>query len=133
MTKTNHYLKVLAALVMLAALTALTMAAAAGPVEAAQKAKTTLTIKAEGVDLSGTVKSSNRDCLGERNIKLYKQKGSQQNPSADSQIGTDTSERQGKIGVWSTGNTGISGKFYVRTGSTPECTAATSETIVARR
>ncbi len=40
MTKTNHYLKVLAALVMLAALTALTMAAANNPAEATDKAKT---------------------------------------------------------------------------------------------
>lgn len=39
MTKTNHYLKVLAALVTLAALTALTMAMGTNPAEAAKKAK----------------------------------------------------------------------------------------------
>ncbi len=95
-------------------------------------AKTTLTIRAQGLDLSGTVQSSKGSCLGDRNVKLYKQKGKEQRPNTDTLIATDTSERQGNHGEWSTGNTGMSGKFYVRTGKVPGCTAATSKTIRAR-
>lgn len=94
-------------------------------------AKTTLTIKAQGLDLSGTVQSSKGSCLGDRNIKLYKQKGREQRPGADTLIATDTSERQGNRGEWSTGNTGMRGKFYVRTGKVPGCSGATSKTIRA--
>jgi hypothetical protein len=133
MTKTNHYLTTLAVLVTLAALTALTMVAAAGNAEAATKARTTLTIQAEGVDLSGKIKSTKLSCLGNRNVKVYKQIGAEQRPTTDPVIASDISERQGNIGVWSTGNTGREGKFYARTRGTLECTGATSTTIVARR
>lgn len=110
----------------------LAVLAAATPVSAAGAAKTTLTIKAEGLDLSGTVQSSRAKCLGNRNIKLYKQKGEEQRPRTDPLIATDTSERKGSRGVWSTGNTGMRGKFYVRTGKIPGCTGAASKTIRAR-
>lgn len=54
MTKTNHYLKVLAALVTLAALTALTMAMAADPADAKKKkkgpAKVAFALNADKVD-----------------------------------------------------------------------------------
>jgi len=111
---------------------ALALMALAGPASAAGPAKTTLTIKAQGLDLSGTVQSSRGSCLGDRNIKLYKQKGKEQRPGSDTLVATDTSERQGDHGEWSTGNTGMRGKFYVRTGKVPGCTAATSKTIRAR-
>ncbi len=110
----------------------LALMALAGPASAAEPAKTTLTIKAQGLDLSGTVQSSRGSCLGDRNIKLYKQKGKEQRPGSDTLVATDTSERQGDHGEWSTGNTGMRGKFYVRTGKVPGCTAATSKTIRAR-
>ncbi len=111
---------------------ALALMALAGPASAAGPAKTTLTIRAQGLDLSGTVQSSRGSCLGDRNIKLYKQKGKEQRPGSDTLVATDTSERQGDHGEWSTGNTGMRGKFYVRTGKVPGCTAATSKTIRAR-
>jgi hypothetical protein len=133
MTKTSHYLTALAVLMTLAALTALTMAMMPKNAGAATKARTTLTIQAEGIDLSGTVKSSKLSCLGNRNVKVYKQVGTAQNPKTDPIVASDTSERVGDHGVWSTGNTGISGKFYARTASTLACTGATSNTIVARR
>ena len=117
------------ALWFLAAVAVVTVAFAA-PAWAAP-AKTTLTIKAQGLDLSGTVQSSKGSCLGDRNIKLYKQKGKEQRPGSDTLIATDTSERQGNRGEWSTGNTGIRGKFYVRTGKVPGCTGAASKTIRA--
>jgi hypothetical protein len=133
MTKTNHYLTALAVLVTLAALSALSMAVAPSNADAATRAKTTLTIKAEGVDLSGTVESQRLSCLDERKVRVYKQVGAQQSPKTDPVIASDISERQGNIGVWSTGNTGLAGKFYARTGGTLECTGATSKTIIARR
>ena len=85
------------------------------------------------MDLSGKVKSPRLSCLGGRNIKLYKQVGQQQNRSVDKLIATDTSQRVGAHGEWSTGNTGIAGKFYVHTGRTTLCRAATSTTIRASR
>lgn len=133
MTKTNNYLTTLAVLIALAALTAVAMAATAGNADAATKARTTLTIQAEGVDLSGKVKSSKLSCLGNRMVKVYKQKGTQQSPSTDTVIASDVSERVGDHGEWSVGNTGMEGKFYARTRGTLECTGATSTTIVARR
>ena len=111
---------------------ALAILALSTPASAAGAAKTTLTIKAQGLDLSGTVQSSRGSCLGDRNVKLYKQKVQEQRPNTDTLVATDTSERQGDHGEWSTGNTGMRGKFYVRTGKVPGCTAATSKTIRAR-
>ena len=111
---------------------ALAILALSGPASAAGAAKTTLTIRAQGLDLSGTVQSSRGSCLGDRNVKLYKQKGTEQRPKTDPLIAADTSERQGDHGEWSTGNTGMRGKFYVRTGKVPGCTGAASKTIRAR-
>ena len=133
MTKTNNYLMALALLVTLAALSAVAMVAAGGNAEAATKAGTTLTIQAEGVDLFGKVKSGKLSCLGNRNVKVYKQVGASQSPSSDPVIASDISERQGDVGVWSVGNTGREGKFYARTRATLECKGDTSLTIVARR
>src|SRR5215212_8144738 len=120
MTKTNHYLTALAILMTLAAMTAVAMVTTVGNAGAATKAGTTVTIQAEGVDLNGKV-------------KVYKQKGAEQSPSTDRVIASDTSERQGDVGVWSVGNTGMEGKFYARTGATLECKADSSPAIVARR
>ena len=117
-------------LVMLAALTT-TMTS--NSVQAATKARTTLTIQAEGVDLFGKVKSSKLGCLGDRTVKVYKQKGAAQSPSTDPVIASDTSERVGEHGEWSVGKTGMEGKFYAKTRATLSCTGDTSPTIVARR
>lgn len=120
-------LAALAAALTVASLTVAEPAWSAGP------AKTTLTIRAEGVDLSGAVRSQRLRCVGNRLVRLYKQQGATQNPRVDELIATDTSERQGNRGVWSTGNTGISGRFYVRTPRVPGCTGAASNTIRAVR
>lgn len=119
------------ALLFLAAV-ALAILALSNPASAAGAAKTTLTIRAQGLDLSGTVQSSRGSCLGDRNVKLYKQKGQEQRPNTDTLVATDTSERLGDHGEWSTGNMGMRGKFYVRTGKVPGCTGAASKTIRAR-
>jgi hypothetical protein len=120
------------ALLFLAAIGLATLALTASA-RASVRAPTFLAIRAAGVDLSGQVRSPKLSCLGGRNIKLYKQVGTQQNLSVDKLIATDTSERVGDHGEWSTGNTGIAGKFYVRTGRTTACRAGTSDTIRARR
>ncbi len=113
----------------LAALTAVGMVAAAGNAEALTKARTTLTIRAEGVDRSGKVKSPKLSCLGGRTVKVYKQKGTEQSPSTDPVVASDISERVGDVGVWSTGNTGKEGKFYASVKKTTSCTAARSKTV----
>ena len=131
-TKTTTVAGYGALVILFLAAVALAFLALAGPASAAGAAKTTLTIRAQGLDLSGTVQSSRGSCLGNRTIKLYKQQGREQRPGSDPVIATETSERQGDHGEWSTGNTGMRGKFYVRTGKIPGCTAATSKTIRAR-
>jgi hypothetical protein len=69
-------------------------------------------------------------CADNRTIKLYKQRGRNQNPSREEVVASDTSELQGDHGVWSTGNTGLSsGKFYARAGRTPDCKADASRTV----
>jgi len=120
------------ALLVLAASCLATLALTASA-QAIVRAPTTLTIRADGLDLSGKVKSPRLSCLGGRTIRLYKQVGTEQNPSVDRRIATDTSERRGDVGVWSTGNTGVAGKLYVRTGRTTYCKADSSDTIRVSR
>ena len=129
MTKTNHYLTALAILVTLAAMTAIAMVTTGGNAGAATKAGTTVTIQAEGVDLFGKVKSTKLSCLGDRTVKVYKQKGTAQSPATDRVIASDTSERQGDVGVWSVGNTGMEGKFYALATGTDSCKKGFSKTI----
>ena len=99
MTKTNHYVTALAVLMTLAAMTAVAMVTTVGNAGAATKAGTTVTIQAEGVELFGKVKSTKLSCLGKRTVKVYKQRGAKQSPSTARVIASDTSERQGDVGV----------------------------------
>ena len=104
---------------------ALTSIAGAG-----QAAKTRVTIQVEGRDFSGKVKSPRlHKCADNRKVKLYKQKGQHQHPSNDTKVGSDRSELHGDHGEWSTGNTGLSGKFYARAGRKPGCKADASRTL----
>jgi hypothetical protein len=112
--------------------TAAAVLVAAPSSQAAPRANNTVTIKAEGTDLSGTVKSKRRACKDERKVFLVKQKGAK-GGSNDKVIATDTTELQNGIGKWSTGNTGIEGKFYAKVKRTPQCKAATSRTVRAVR
>jgi hypothetical protein len=102
-----------------------------GSAEASGPAKTTVTIKGQNGDFSGTVTSPKlHRCADQRTITVYKQKGSQQDPSIDTEIGSDTSELHGHHGKWSIGNSGFkSGKFYARAAKTPGCRASSSKTI----
>ncbi|MET0525960.1 MAG: hypothetical protein ABWZ91_14240 [Nocardioides sp.] len=100
--------------------------------QAAARADNVVTIKAEGTDLSGTVKSKRRACKNERKVFLVKQKGAK-GGSDDKVIASDTTELDDGVGVWSTGNTGIEGRFYAKIKRTPLCKAAVSRTVRAIR
>jgi len=89
-----------------------------------------VTIRAEGSDYSGTVRSDRpARCADGRLIVLYKQKGDTQTPRDDRKIGMDTAEQNGDRYVWATGNTGIYGTIYARAGRTEFCKADNSPTI----
>ncbi len=99
--------------------------------QASGSASTTVTIKGQNGDYSGTVNSPRlHRCADQRTITVYKQQGSTQNPSLDTKIGSDTSELHGHHGEWSIGNSGFkSGWFYARAAKTPGCKAASSRSI----
>jgi hypothetical protein len=115
-------------LVLIAACAAVALTAVA---YAATPATTTVTIKGPNGDFHGTVDSPKLNrCAKGRTIRVYKQKGSAQDPKNDTQIGSDTAELQGDHGVWSTGNSGFkSGRFYARARKKEGCRAASSKTI----
>ncbi len=107
---------------------ALTGVAGAG---AGDRAKTRVTINEQNGDFSGKVWSPKpRKCADNRKVKLYRQRGAEQNPDREEVVASDTSELQGDYGVWSTGNTGLSsGKFYARAGRTSDCKPDASRTV----
>jgi hypothetical protein len=93
------------------------------------RAETKVTIKVEGRDFSGKVKSPRRKCMRDRKVNLYKQRGAEQRPSTDNKVASDTADLQNDFAVWNTGNTGQSGKFYARAPKTPDCKADNSRTL----
>jgi hypothetical protein len=102
----------------------------AGIALAGTATSTTVTIQVQGRDFSGFVKSPNPDlCANGRKVSLYKQSGSDQSPSTDTKIATDTASRNGDGYQWSTGNTGVSGRFYARARRIPGCKADSSMTV----
>jgi hypothetical protein len=116
-------------LLLLVVVLVASVVAAAGA-GAATRSKTTVTIEGPQGDFQGEIQSPDNGCLGNRKVKVYKQSGSEQVPSADTVIASDTSERQGDVGVWSVGNTGQKkGRFYARVTKTTDCRGAFSETI----
>jgi hypothetical protein len=96
-------------------------------------AATTVTIKAEGTDLSGTVSSPQpARCAAGRNVLLIKQVGTR-GGGDDIRFGMDTAERQGAVYAWSTGTTGTPGRFYARVKPIQGCAGDTSPTVRAQR
>ena len=108
------------------------MLAAAPGATAAAPAGSTVTIKAEGVDLSGTVTSKRAACMDERKVIVFKQVGTR-GGGDDIKFAMDTTELDNGVGEWNTGNTGTEGKFYAKVRKTAECKAAASPTIKAVR
>ena len=108
------------------ALTGITTAADA----AATKARVTVTIQAEGVDLSGVVKSRNPNlCAANRKVKVFKVINGENHLFA-----TDTTDEPGNAPyTWSTGNTGQEGTFFAKVSAKPGCRADVSPTITAVR
>jgi hypothetical protein len=97
---------------------------------AGQKADTIVTIKAEGTDLSGAVKSRRpKKCAKDRKVTVFRQKGASQSPAVDEKIASDTASLNGDRYEWNTGNTGMTGRFYARVGPTAICKKDTSRTI----
>jgi hypothetical protein len=96
-------------------------------------APTTVTIKAEGTDLSGTVSSPRPlRCAEGRTVLLIKQIGTR-GGGDDIRFATDTASRQGDVYTWSTGTTGTPGRFYARVKRTEGCKGDTSPTVRAQR
>lgn len=113
--------------VALAVATALVMTGTAG---AGTRAATTVTIKTQNGDFWGYVDSPRPlKCAEERKIVLFKQVGAEQDPSVDQKVASDTASLNGDRYMWSTGNTGLSGKFYARAGRTLNCKADNSPTV----
>jgi uncharacterized cupredoxin-like copper-binding protein len=104
--------------------------AALGQVAAAS---TTVTIKAEGTDLSGTVSSPRPlRCADGRTVLLIKQIGTR-GGGDDIRFGMDTAGLQGGVYTWSTGTTGTPGRFYARVKPIDGCKGDTSPTVRAQR
>jgi hypothetical protein len=98
------------------------------PASAALSAST-VTIKAEGVDLSGTVQSHRQACITDRKVIVFKQIGTR-GGGDDVKFASDLASSDGS---WNTGTTGTSGRFYARIRATSTCTRDTSPTIRASR
>ncbi len=88
----------------------------------------------ESGDFSGKVKSSDPlTCADGRKVTVFKQKGKEQDPKIDKKIASDTAGLQGSDYTWSTGNTGVSGKFYAQAKKTPECKGDRSKTVTTTK
>ncbi|MCW2797111.1 hypothetical protein [Nocardioides sp.] len=96
------------------------------------KTDVTVTIKAEGTDLSGQVKTANAACAVDRTVWVWKQVGTR-GGGDDKKMYSDTVGQQGTKYTWSTGNTGKQGFFYAKIGGTLNCKADTSPTVHAVR
>jgi hypothetical protein len=102
----------------------------AGFASAGTLADSTVTIKAQSGDFSGTISSSRpMRCAQDRKVVVFKQAGANQDPSQDDRVASDTASLSGDRYEWSTGNTGVYGKVYARVGRTEHCKADTSRTV----
>jgi hypothetical protein len=116
-------------LFLLLALAAVAVGSLAGSATAASPAPTTLTIKVQNGDFSGTIKSSKVRCYTNRTVHLMKVVS-----GPDQRIASDTVERQGNKGVWSTGNTGLEGgRYYAKVAPKSGCKGAVSRTLASDR
>lgn len=101
-----------------------TPAAFAGAVEPTQ-----VTIKAEGTDIFGFVKSPDAaNCADERLINVFKV-----TRDGNRKIGSDTASLNGSRYQWSIGNPGMEGRFFARAPKIPGCAGDRSETIRVQR
>ncbi len=122
-------------LAMGAALTLFGSLAAPGIADAGSTlVTTTVTIRTANGDFWGYVESPQpRNCAKGRKVILFKQKGRNQNPKNDKRVASDTASKNGDRFMWSTGNTGLSGKFYAKVVRTDLCKPDTSKTVRSNR
>ncbi len=117
----------------IAALAAAAIGTAVDSADAKAPAKTTVTITAQGTDLSGVVKSPKPNkCAAGRTVVVFKQKGAR-GGGDDVRFASDTASLSGGVYAWSTGNTGTEGRFYAVVRKTAQCKGASSPTIRAVR
>jgi hypothetical protein len=111
-------------------LTLLTTGAVASEVSAAPPpANSTVTIRAQGTDLSGQVRSPSPErCARHRLVVVMKQIGPRGGGN-DIRFASDGTELQNGAYRWSTGNTGTPGRFYAKVFKNARCKGATSPTI----
>ncbi|UMG91758.1 hypothetical protein [Nocardioides sp. TF02-7] len=123
-----------AAVGAVAAATAATgvLAASPAPVDAAAKARVTVTIDSEGTDIFGQIRSKRRACKADRRVLLYLQRGAR-GGADDELFATDTSEVRNGVGVWETGNLGFEGRFYAKVRGNAQCKPDASPTIRVSR
>ncbi|MEI2774794.1 MAG: hypothetical protein V9G19_02260 [Tetrasphaera sp.] len=104
-------------------------------VTAAALAKTPVevTIEAQGTDLSGRLISTSSACVTDREVLVYRQRGGR-GGGDDRLFARDTTfvDDAGQA-TWSTGNTGVEGKFYAVVRPNASCLGDSSPTVVARR
>jgi hypothetical protein len=92
-------------------------------------AETKVSIKGPNGDFSGKVKSEKAKCLV-RTVVVYELLGNGYDPANDRKVASDTSERQGSVGVWSVGNTGEKkGDFYAYAKRKKGCKKAFSKVL----
>ncbi len=116
-----------------AAIIGLLLAGAVPASAAPAPAKSTVTITAEGTDLSGVVKSPRPNrCAEGRNVVVFKQVGARGGGN-DIRFASDTASLNGGVYAWSTGNTGTAGKFYAVVKAKTGCKGDKSPTITAVR
>jgi hypothetical protein len=102
----------------------------AGAGTASTATPTKVTIKGPQGDFEGRIRSEDPNCLGDRKVTVFRQKGKEQDLSTDQRIASDTSDVNGNHGEWSVGNTGQkNGRFYARAAKAPGCKAGSSPTI----
>jgi hypothetical protein len=100
---------------------------------AAGRAETKVTIKANGLDLFGFVKSEKpKRCADGRKVLVIKQKG-KRGGDDDEKFASDTAGLSGDRYRWETGNTGTPGRFYSKVRRTEKCKGDTSKTIRAEQ
>lgn len=109
-----------------AALVALPGAATA---QAPAPARSTVTIKAQGTDLSGRLSSPRQGCVTDRKVIVIKVKG-RRGGGDDKRFASDNASADGS---WNTGNTGTAGRFYAKVKPTANCQGDTSPTVRAQR
>ena len=120
-----------ATLMSLAALAAVALPTAADALapQLRAPAASTVTIQAEGTDLSGTLSSPRAACVEGRKVIVFKQIGTR-GGGDDQSFASDTADADGS---WNTGNTGTPGRFYAKVRANAQCKGDTSPTIRARR